>query len=89
MWGFLFGFIVGIAAGMLAQANLRQTSHLDEQIAELRDRIDTVLQRSRDLLAETRTEVEALRQRVMRSNAPSATGTMGSSPRETPGATSE
>lgn len=89
MWGFVLGFIVGVVAGMLAQANLRPTSHLDEQIAELRERIDTVLQRSRDLLAETRSEVEALRQRVMRSSAVTGASSAGSAPAEPSGTATE
>ncbi|MBI2323050.1 MAG: hypothetical protein HYU88_13400 [Chloroflexi bacterium] len=66
MWSFVLGFALGVVAGMLAQTSMRPSASFDQQLGELRERVDSMLQRSRDLLAETRSEVEALRQRVTR-----------------------
>lgn len=80
MWSFVLGFLLGVVAGMLAQANMRQRATFDRQLAELRERVDAMLQRSRALLAETRSEVESLRQRVTRGERPA-----GAQPVESPG----
>lgn len=70
MWSFLLGVAMGAATAVLVQSGLRSRPGFDEQFAELRGRVETMLQRGQELLTETRAEIEALRQRVRAGGAP-------------------